>query len=544
MQFDVIIVGAGPAGLSAACRLGQLAQAAGSELSVCVVEKGSAVGAHIVSGAVLEPRAIDELFPDWRERAAPLETQVATDTLTWLLGPQAAINVPAPFVPAPMRNRGNYIVSLGKLCRWLAQQAEGLGCHVLPGFAATQVLYDEDRVVGVATGDLGVARDGKPKSNHQEGYELRGKYVIFAEGCRGHLGKMLEARFDLRAGADPQHYGLGLKEIWQVAATKHRPGEVVHTVGWPLDDATDGGGFLYHGAQGRVSLGLIVALSYRNPHLDPYEEFQRWKQHPRIRGVLEGGERMAYGARAVNKGGLHSLPRLAVPGGVLVGCGAGFLNPAKVKGSHTAMKTGMLAADAIFEALAGGNDGGRELATFAERVRSSWVWEELHRARNFSAGLAKLGTFAGGALAFVEHNVLRGHAPLNLRNPIPDHARLKRARDAAPIAYSKPDGVVSFDKLSSVFLSNTAHEEDQPSHLLLADPALPVERNLPLFDEPAQRYCPAAVYEIVADAANEPQFRINAANCVHCKTCDIKDPAQNITWVPPEGGGGPNYVDM
>ena len=542
LQFDVVIVGAGPAGLSAACRLGQLAQRNGVELSVCVVEKGSEVGAHILSGAVLEPRALNELFADWRERGAPLQTQVSADAVHWLLSERSAIKVPGPFVPAPMRNDGNYIVSLGNLCRWLALQAEALGCHILPGVAATNVLYEAGRVAGVTTGDSGVARDGAPKPNYQPGYELRSKYVVFAEGCRGHLGKELEARFDLRADCDPQHYGLGLKEIWQVAADKHRPGEVVHTLGWPLDNATEGGGFLYHGGQSQVSVGLVVALNYRNPYLDPFEEFQRWKQHPRIREVLEGGQRIAYGARTVNKGGLPSLPKLVVPGGLLVGCEAGFLNGAKVKGSHTAMKTGMLAAETIYDALAGGDQGGRELSAFAERVRSSWVWEELYQARNFGAGLARFGTLAGGALAFIEQNILRGHSPLTLRNPVPDHECLDRARDVAPITYAKPDGVVSFDKLSSVFLSNTSHVEDQPCHLRLADPALPIQRNLPLFDEPAQRYCPAGVYEIVHSAAGAAKFQINAANCVHCKTCDIKDPAQNITWVPPEGSGGPNYV--
>jgi electron-transferring-flavoprotein dehydrogenase len=542
LQFDVVVVGAGPAGLAAACRLGQLAQSDGVSPSVCVVEKGAEVGAHILSGAVLEPRALAELFPDWRERGAPLATSATADRMLWLPNARRALEVPSLFVPRPMRNHGNYIVSLGNVCRWLGAQAEQLGCHVLPATAATEVLYEGQHVAGVITGDFGVARDGTRKPNYQPGYELRAKYVIFAEGCRGHLGKMLEARFALRAAdCDPQHYGIGFKEVWQVTPAQHRAGEVVHTVGWPLDDATDGGGFLYHAADHQVFVGLVVSLSYRNPYLDPFEEFQRWKQHPRIRAILAGGERIAYGARAVNKGGYYSLPRLVVPGGLLVGCDAGFLNPAKIKGSHTAMKTGMLAAECVHGALASGDAGGRELEDFRRRVRESWVHTELEQARNFGGALARFGTRLGGAFAFVEHNVLRGRSPFTLRNRVPDHATLMTAAGSAPITYSSADGVVSFDKLSSVFLSNTAHVEDQPCHLRLADAAVPIAKNLPLFAEPAQRYCPAAVYEVL-EPTGAPQFRINAANCVHCKTCDIKDPAQNITWVPPEGGGGPNYV--
>jgi electron-transferring-flavoprotein dehydrogenase len=445
-----------------------------------------------------------------------------------------------------LRNRGNHVLSLGDLCRWLGEQAEALGCSVLPGFAAVDVLVENGRVAGVVTGDFGVARDGSRKPTFQAGYELRSKFVVFAEGCRGSLGRLLEARFALRGSADPQHFGLGLKEIWQDDPARHRLGEVEHTVGWPLDDATDGGGFLYHARDHKVYLGLIVSLGYANPHLDPYEEFQRWKQHPRIRSVLTGGERIAYGARAVNKGGMQSLPTLTVPGGVLVGCEAGFLNPAKIKGSHTALKSGMLAAESIHSALRSASQGeaDAEIARYTERVRDSWLWTELHEGRNFSPGIARLGTVLGGALAFVEQNLLRGRAPYTLRNPTPDHALLRRAVDAPKIVYPKPDGVVSFDRLKSVFLASTAHAEDQPQHLKLADPSVPVARNLPRYDEPAQRYCPAGVYEVTRSAAGEPQFVINAANCVHCKTCDIKDPAQNITWVPPEGGAGPNYSGM
>jgi electron-transferring-flavoprotein dehydrogenase len=546
LEFDVVVVGAGPSGLGAACRLAQLARQDGREPSVCVVEKGSAVGAHIVSGAVFEPRALAELIPDYTARGAPLGTAVASDRVVWLRGPSAATDVPAALVPRSLRNHGNHILSLGDLCRWLGVEAETLGCNVLPGFAAVDVLVENGRVAGVVTGDFGVARDGSRKASFQAGYELRSKFVVFAEGCRGSLGRRLEARFALRGSADPQHFGLGLKEIWQVDPARHRLGEVRHTVGWPLDDATDGGGFLYHAPDHKVYLGLIVSLGYANPHLDPYEEFQRWKQHPRIRDVLAGGERIAYGARAVNKGGLQSLPTLTLPGGVLVGCEAGFLNPAKIKGSHTALKSGMLAAESIHSALrcASHGDADAELARYAERVRDSWIWTELQEGRNFAPGIARFGTVLGGALAFVEQNLLRGRAPYTLRNPTPDHAFLRRAAEAPKIAYPKPDGVVSFDRLKSVFLASTAHEEDQPQHLKLEDPSVPIAQNLPRYDEPAQRYCPAGVYEVTRSAAGEPQFVINAANCVHCKTCDIKDPAQNITWVPPQGGSGPNYSGM
>jgi electron-transferring-flavoprotein dehydrogenase len=544
MDFDVVIVGAGPCGLAAACRLLQLAAAAGREVNVAVVEKGAEIGAHILSGAVFEPTALGELFPDWRERGAPVQVAVTGDEFHWLRSPEAAVRVPNALVPRPMHNEGNYVISLGRLCQWLGTQAESLGANIFTGFAAAAPLYEDGRVAGVITGDQGRGADGAEKPGFQAGYELRARYTIFAEGCRGHLGKELMARYGLRDGVDPQHYGIGLKEVWTIDPAKHRPGLVVHTLGWPLDASTEGGGFLYHAADNQVYLGFIISLAYQNPHLSPFEEFQRWKQHPRIRSVLEGGQRVSYGARAVNKGGLQSLPRLVFPGGLLAGCDAGFLNGAKIKGSHTAMKTGMLAAEAVFDALSGGDAAPAVLESYPEAVRGSWVHDELYRARNFGPALKKLGLVAGSAFAFVDQNLFGGRLPFTLRNPQPDHATLLPADRAPRMAYPRPDGRISFDRLSSVFLSSTNHEEDQPCHLQLADPSVPVAVNLPKFDEPAQRYCPAGVYEIVRDDAGMPRFQINAQNCVHCKTCDIKDPAQNINWVTPEGGGGPNYAGM
>ncbi|MDH4047305.1 MAG: electron transfer flavoprotein-ubiquinone oxidoreductase [Gammaproteobacteria bacterium] len=544
MEFDVVIVGGGPAGLASACKLMQLAQQDGRELSVVVLEKGSEIGAHILSGNVFEPRALDELFPDWRDRGAPVNTAVSGDLIHYLTGETKSLRVPGIFVPHPMHNKGNYIIGLGRLCRWLGEQAETLGANVFPGFAAAEVLYDEQgRVRGVATSDMGVAKDGSKKPGYQPGYELLGKYTIFAEGCRGNLGEHLMDRFELRADCDPQHYGIGIKEVWEIDAARHQQGQVVHTMGWPLDNRTEGGGFLYHASNNQVFLGFIVALNYRNPHLSPFEEFQRWKLHPKIRCYLEGGKRIAYGARAVNKGGLQSLPRLSFPGGMLTGCDAGFLNGIKIKGAHTAIKTGMLAAESVYAALAGGDTGYSDLVGYEQRVRESWVYDEMHRARNFGPALHKLGTFFGAAFTYIDQNLFRGRLPFTLRNREADHETLRPAAKAPAIEYPRPDGVISFDRLSSVFLSSTNHEEDQPSHLQLKDPGIPVDFNLPEYDEPAQRYCPAGVYEIVEDNG-QPRFQINAANCVHCKTCDIKDPKQNIVWTVPEGGGGPNYSGM
>ncbi len=544
MEFDVVIVGGGPCGLSAACRLMQMAAEAGQELNVCLVEKGAEIGAHILSGAVLEPRALDELFPDWSDRKAPVTVAVAGDRFYYLTGEQGSQIVPEFFVPKPSRNYGNYIVSLGELCRWLGEQAEALGVNIFPGFAAAEVLYEDGRVVGVATGDMGRDATGEAKPTFEPGYELRARFTLFAEGCHGSLGKSLMEKYSLRDECDPQHYGIGLKEIWTVDPAKHEEGLVVHTLGWPLDNSTEGGGFLYHAKDNQVYLGLIVALNYTNPNLSPFDEFQRWKQHPVIRRTLEGGQRIAYGARAVNKGGLQSLPKLVLPGGLLAGCEAGFLNGAKIKGTHTAMKTGMLAAESLFAALANGDDAQSTLVDYEERVRASWVYEELHRARNFGPAMKKFGNFLGAAFAWVDQNIFHGRLPFTLHSRQADHAGLKKVADARPIDYPKPDGVISFDTLSSVFLSSTNHEEDQVCHLQLADPSIPILKNLPDYAEPAQRYCPAGVYEVVNGDDGKPRFQINAQNCVHCKTCDIKDPAQNINWVVPEGGGGPNYTGM
>ena len=544
MEFDVVIVGAGPSGLSAACKLMQQAQATGKELSVCVVEKGSEVGAHILSGAILETRALDELFPDWAERGAPLNTPVVEDQVLLLPNQQRTLQLPNWLVPKTLHNSGNYIISLGNLCRWLAEQAEALGVEIFPGFAASEVLYHEDgSVKGIATGDMGVGRNGEPNDAFMPGMELHAKYTLFAEGCRGHLGKTLYQRFELDRDADSQHYGLGIKELWDIDPSKHRPGLVVHGTGWPLSDGTSGGFFLYHGDNSQVVAGLIVDLNYSNPHISPFDEFQRLKHHPALAQYLEGGKRVAYGARAITKGGFNALPKMTFPGGLLIGCNAGTLNFAKIKGTHTAMKSGLLAAEVIFEALSQGDAGGNELLAYTERFKASWLYEELYSSRNFGPALHKFGPILGGAFNFVDQNLFGGKLPVRLRDNVPDHAQMKEAALCKQIVYPKPDGVLSFDKLSSVFLSNTNHVEDQPCHLQLLDPAIPMQHNLPRFNEPAQRYCPAGVYEVIQEEAGK-RFQINAQNCLHCKTCDIKDPAQNIRWVAPEGGGGPSYPNM
>ncbi|AIB38072.1 electron transfer flavoprotein-ubiquinone oxidoreductase [Pseudomonas sp. C 49-2] len=549
MEFDVVIVGAGPAGLSAACRLKQKAAEAGKEISVCVVEKGSEVGAHILSGAVFEPRALNELFPDWKELGAPLNTPVVRDDIYVLRSPEASTKVPDFFVPKTMHNEGNYIISLGNLCRWLAQQAENLGVEVYPGFAAQEALFDENGVVrGIITGDLGVDREGNPKEGvYTPGMELRGKYTLFAEGCRGHIGKQLIQRFNLDSDADAQHYGIGLKEIWEIDPAKHQPGLVVHTAGWPLDIMSaenTGGSFLYHLENNQVVVGLIVDLSYSNTFLSPFDEFQRLKHHPVLAQYLEGGKRISYGARAICKGGLNSLPKMVFKGGALIGCDLGTLNFAKIKGSHTAMKSGMLAADAVADRLFAESEGGDELTAYVDSFKSSWLYEELFASRNFGPAMHKFGPIIGAGFNWFDQNILGGKMPFTLHDTKPDYACLKLAKDSKKIDYPKPDGKLSFDKLSSVFISGTNHEEEQPCHLKLKDPSIPIGTNLPLYDEPAQRYCPAGVYEVITKEDGEKRFQINAQNCVHCKTCDIKDPSQNITWVTPEGAGGPTYPNM
>ncbi len=543
MEFDVVIVGAGPAGLSAACRLKQQALEKGIEVSICVVEKGSEVGAHTLSGAIFEPRALDELFPDWKASGAPLHTAVTRDDIYLLQGSDTATKLPNLLVPKTMHNDGNYIISLGNLCRWLGQRAEELGVEIYPGFAAQHLIVEDGAVRGIVTGDMGVDKSGAPKpGSYVPGMELRGKYTLFGEGCRGHLGKQLIEKFSLADGVDPQHYGIGIKEVWEIPADQSEPGLVVHTAGWPLTNQNPGGSFLYHLGDNLVVVGLIVDLSYTNPYLSPFHEFQRYKHHPVIAKYLIGGRRLSYGARAICKGGLNSLPKMIFPGGALIGCDAGTLNFSKIKGSHTAMKSGMLAADAIAEVLLNGGEGADELIGYESSFKESWVYDELYRSRNFGPAIHKFGAVAGGAFNYIDQNWFGGKLPFTLHDQTPDHLCLKPAAESIQIEYPKPDGVLSFDKLSSVFLSNTNHEEDQPVHLTLKDNLVPIGTNLPIFDEPAQRYCPAGVYEIVGD--DQPRLQINSQNCVHCKTCDIKDPSQNIVWITPEGGGGPNYQNM
>ena len=538
MEFDVVIVGGGPAGLAAAIRLKQL----NADTTICLIEKGAEIGAHILSGAILDPRALNELIPDWREKGAPIDTPVTEDRFL-MLTETGGIKFPNLTLPGCFQNHGNYVVSLGLVTRWLGEQAEALGVEIYPGFAGAEILYDENGAVkGVATGDMGVGRDGKPTDAYQPGMELHAKYTLFAEGCRGHLGKQLEAKFNLRADADPQTYGIGIKELWEVKPEQFKSGLVIHSAGWPLQSDTYGGAFLYHYGGNKVAVGFVMGLGYSNPYLSPFEEFQRFKTHPKIRTFFEGGKRIAYGARALAAGGLQSLPKLVFPGGALIGDDAGFLNASRIKGSHTAIKSGMLAAESLVEALAAGRSRD-ELASYPEKYRNSWLYKELYKARNFKPYM-RMGTNLGALLVGIDQTLFRGKAPWTLHN-IADHSKLKPAAEFTPISYPKPDGVLTFDRLSSVFLSNTNHEEDQPCHLQLKDAAASINFNLAIYDAPEQRYCPAGVYEIVRDESGaNPRLQINAQNCVHCKTCDIKDPGQNINWVVPQGGEGPIYQTM
>ncbi len=545
MEFDVVIVGGGPAGLSAAIRLRQLSIESGHEISVCLVEKGSEFGAHILSGAVFEPRALAELFPHWKEEGAPLHTPVTKDEIHLLFSETSSKLMPDWAVPKAMHNEGNYVISLGNLVRWLAEKAEALEVNLFPGFAASEILYHEDgSVKGIATGDMGIGKNGEKKHSFTAGYELHAKYTLFAEGCRGHLGKQLISKFDLDKDCDPQHYGIGIKELWEIDPAKHKPGLVVHGSGWPLSESGSAGGwFLYHSENNQVTLGLITDLAYSNPYLSPFDEMQRWKHHPVIKQYLEGAKRVSYGARAIIKGGLNSLPKLTFNGGCLIGDDAGFLNFAKIKGSHTAMKSGMLCAEAVFENLKAGSEGRDEVVAYTEKFNNSWLHEELHRYRNFGPAMHRMGFLMGAAFNFIDQNIMPNGFPITIHDNKPDYDCLDRKDLARKLEYPKPDGKISFDKLSSVFISGTNHEEDQPIHLQLKDPSIPMSKNLPLYDEPARLYCPAGVYEVVT-LAGEQRLQINAQNCVHCKTCDIKDPSQNINWVTPEGGGGPTYPNM
>jgi electron-transferring-flavoprotein dehydrogenase len=542
MDYDVVIIGGGPSGLSTAIRLKQIAEEKGEELSVCLVEKGAEVGGHILSGAVIEDIALRELFPNYKELGAPLNTPVTKDEVYFLTGADKSVKTPNWMVPKPMHNDGNFIVSLANVCRWLGEQAENLGVEIYPGFTAAEYIVEDGQVKGIVTGDMGINEAGEHTESYMPGMELRGKYTVFAEGCRGHLGKQLINEFKLDEGKDAQHYGIGIKELWDIDPAKHQEGLVVHGAGWPLTESgSTGGFFLYHTENNQVVVGLITDLSYSNPHVSPFDEFQRLKQNSVLKNTLEGGKRVSYGARAITKGGLNSLPKMTFPGGLIVGCDAGTLDFSKIKGTHTAMKSGMIAAEEIIKAIGTGraND---EITEFTTAFEASWIYKDLKNSRNFGPAMHKFGMLGGGAFNYIHHNICP--IPVTFHDKTPDHATLKLAADSKKIAYPKPDGVISFSKLDSVFIANVNHAENQPCHLKLKDASIPLEQNLPMYDEPAQRYCPAGVYEIVENEAGEQRFQINSQNCVHCKTCDIKDPSQNITWVTPEGAGGPNYPNM